>query len=817
MPPGINIRTSKTMSDCIMRRALAALALVVPILLATPAAASELPRPAELEPAVAFWTQVYSQVDSESGLLHDRRDLNVVYEVVDLQPGRTRDERRAGVRERREHYESILQQLASGKREDLSDEARRVLALFPDDVDNATLRQAADEVRFQLGQADRFRRGMIRAGAWEPHIRSTLADMGLPPEIAALPHVESSFNPNAYSRIGAAGMWQFTRATGQRFMRVDNIVDERMDPFASSVAAARLLQHNYSVTGDWALAITAYNHGLAGIRRAARATGSDDIADIVREYEGRNWGFASRNFYAAFLAAVDVEYAGQHYFGLLDRHSPVVSETIDMPFYARIDDIKAAFEVDRDELRALNRALRPAVWNGEKLVPRGYTLRVPAGPDVPPAADRLARIDSDQRYFAQVPDRYHRVARGESLSIIASRYGVSTRELVQLNNLRSANLIQVGQQLRLPGAGDAPIGGRTYTVQSGDNLSRIAQRVGMRVSALAAANNIDPSRPIQPGQELRIDGRPVEGAEPAVATAEEDDPASADDAPPPSETAAADLPAAEPDTETPAEADPGDVEPGEIDPGDTEPSTLAQDEPGALSETAAFGDTVDFATTFEILAAMMPAEAATTEERLTLGTDGLRGPPAALAAAPALAERANDRGADDEQEPMLAADPSDYTVADDGTIEVQAAETLGHYAEWLDLRASHLRRINNKRFGSPVVIGHRLKLDFRHVEPEYFERQRRDYHQALQVRFFDQFRITGAETLEIQSGDSLWTLARRHDNIPVWLMRQYNPDLDFDRLRPGMTFELPMVQRHEDPEPTADREGDDDRQVADGS
>lgn len=780
-----------------MRRALVALALVVPILLATPAAASDLPRPAELEPAVAFWTQVYSQVDSESGLLHDRRDLNVVYEVVDLQPGRTRDERRARVRERRQHYERILEQLASGARSDLSSEARRVLDLFPDDVDNATLRRAADEVRFQLGQADRFRRGMIRAGAWEPHIRRTLANMGLPPEIAALPHVESSFNPDAYSRVGAAGLWQFTRGTGRRFMRVDNIVDERMDPFVASVSAARLLQHNYSVTGDWALAITAYNHGLAGIRRAARAVGSDNIADIVREHEGRNWGFASRNFYAAFLAAVDVEFAGQHYFGLLDRHDAVVSETIDMPFYARIDDIQAAFEVDRETLRELNRALRPAVWNGDKLVPRGYTLRVPAGADLPSAAERLARIDSEQRYFAQIPDRYHRVARGESLSLIASRYGVSTRELGRLNNLRSANMIQVGQQLRLPGAGDTPISGRTYTVQSGDNLSRIAQRVGMSVGALAAANDIDPGRPIQPGQQLRIDGRAVAGAETAIAAAEEDAPPTTDAA----DAAAADAPAGETDAVTPS----GDA------PAVTDPSTLAQ------TETGAFGNTVDFATTAEILAAMMPAEAATSEERLALGTGGFRGPPAALAAAPVLAELARSRSADAEREPALASDPSDYTVAADNTIEVQAAETLGHYAEWLDLRASHLRQINNKRFGSPVVIGHRIKLDFRHVEPEYFERQRRDYHQALQTRFFEQFRITGAETLDIQSGDSLWTLARRHDNIPVWLLRQYNPDLDFDRLRPGMQFELPTVERHEDPNVAVEDGSGSEHVAADGS
>src|SRR5437763_250276 len=150
-----------------------------------------------------------------------------------------------------------------------------------------------EDVRFQLGQADRFRAGLIRSGAWETHIAQVLANLGLPAELAVLPHVESSFNPAAYSKVGAAGLWQFMRSTGRRYMRIDSAVDDRLDPFRSTEAAAQLLAYNYRVLGTWPLALTAYNHGTAGVRRAKETLGTDDIVRIVRSYNSRTFGFAS--------------------------------------------------------------------------------------------------------------------------------------------------------------------------------------------------------------------------------------------------------------------------------------------------------------------------------------------------------------------------------------------------------------------------------------------------------------------------------------------------------------------------------------------
>src|SRR5262249_57227313 len=128
---------------------------------------------------------------------------------------------------------------------------------------------------------------------------------------------------HAYARCGAAGMWQFSRPTGRRFMRVDSLVDERRDPFASSRAAALYLREVHNALDSWPLAITAYNHGPEGMARAVREVGTTDIATIIRQYDGKAFGYASRNFYAEFLAALQVEQDYQTHFGDLPLDAPL--------------------------------------------------------------------------------------------------------------------------------------------------------------------------------------------------------------------------------------------------------------------------------------------------------------------------------------------------------------------------------------------------------------------------------------------------------------------------------------------------------------
>ncbi len=134
---------------------------------------------------------------------------------------------------------------------------------------------------------------------------------------------------------------------------------------------------------------------------------------------------------------------------------------------------------------------------------------------------------------------------------------------------------------------------------------------------------------------------------------------------------------------------------------------------------------------------------------------------------------------------------------------MQAAETLGHYAEWLDVRASQLRQLNRISFATPVIIGRKVKLDFSKVTPDQFEARRAEYHRALQEAFFTEFRIKGTSEHIIKRGESVWVLAQQRYNIPIWLLRQYNPDLDLGSLQPGARLAIPLVEATGASEPSA--------------
>jgi membrane-bound lytic murein transglycosylase D len=140
------------------------------------------------------------------------------------------------------------------------------------------------------------------------------------------------------------------------------------------------------------------------------------------------------------------------------------------------------------------------------------------------------------------------------------------------------------------------------------------------------------------------------------------------------------------------------------------------------------------------------------------------------------------------------ADSIDYQVRDDGTIRVEATETLGHYADWLQLPTQSLRNLNKLKARQPVQLGQKLKLDYSRVSREAFEQVRRDYHAKLQGEFFVQHRIAGTEVYIVRRGDSLWTMTQRFSNLPIWLLRQYNPDTDLSDLRPGTQVVMPRVE-----------------------
>src|SRR5882724_1594268 len=388
-----------------------------------------MPRPAPLERDVQFWIRVYTQIDTNAGFLHDQYNLSVVYDTLSFAPNTTPSEREREVDQARERYGAVLRRIADAGEAPLSADDQRVRELWGPEGTPARLRSAIEDVRFQLGQADRFRAGLIRSGAWETHIAETLANLGLPAELAVLPHVESSFNPAAYSKVGAAGLWQFMRSTGRRYMRIDNAVDDRMDPFRSTEAAAQLLAYNYRLLGSWPLALTAYNHGAEGVRRAKETLGTDDIVRIVRNYNGRTFGFASRNFYVSFLAALDVDRNPESYFGSIDKLSEAKFQEVTLPAFVSIASLERALKLDKQKLRALNPALLRAVWDGQRQVPKAYHLRLPLDGQTWTSELLAQRLSPGELLAAQTEPRRYRVQPGDSLAKVAEQYGVTPEAL----------------------------------------------------------------------------------------------------------------------------------------------------------------------------------------------------------------------------------------------------------------------------------------------------------------------------------------------------------------------------------------------------
>jgi membrane-bound lytic murein transglycosylase D len=139
-----------------------------------------------------------------------------------------------------------------------------------------------------------------------PVFEEIFESYGVPREVSRLVFVESLFNERAFSKSGAAGLWQFMPGTARHFMTVNHQIDQRYDPILSTHGAARLLLKNYQILGSWPLAINAYNSGAANLQRAITTLGSRDISRIITNYKGGSYAFASRNFYPSFLAALEV-------------------------------------------------------------------------------------------------------------------------------------------------------------------------------------------------------------------------------------------------------------------------------------------------------------------------------------------------------------------------------------------------------------------------------------------------------------------------------------------------------------------------------
>ncbi len=337
-------------------------------------------------------------------------------------------------------------------------------------------------------------------------IRKILRQEGLPEDLAYLPLVESHFVPDARSPAGALGLWQFIPSTARRCgLRVDWWVDERLDPEASTRAAARHLKELYERFGDWELALAAYNAGPGAVDRALKRTGAQSYWDLVVTGALRS---ETCRYVPKFYAALAVARApGRYGLSWSEAPDPLRYDTVWVS--SPVDVVTAArlLGVASQHLRELN----PALLRG--CTPPGadrYPFRVPEGRGEAFAA-ALERVPRNQR----LSFRRYRIRPGDTLWHLGRRFGVRPAAIAELNGIASPRRLLPGREVVIP----VPVldprarlagmrsGGR-YVVRKGDTLWGIAQRHGVRVRDLLAWNGLSARDVIRPGQVLWLRRRP---------------------------------------------------------------------------------------------------------------------------------------------------------------------------------------------------------------------------------------------------------------------------------------------------------------------
>ena len=551
-----------------IRRTFAAVALCLSILGSpahgqdAPAAPTDFPRYPAIDGNVRFWTRVYGEWGLGQVVLHDARRPELIYEVVAL-PGtvgeRYSDEQRAFIDARAEFWRARLraleQTLAAGQ--SLDEDQKGLALLVTTNAGSEAIRGSADRVRTQRGVRERFRRGIEISRRYDALIREALREEGVPEDLAFLPHVESSFQSRAVSSAGAVGAWQFTRAAGRRYMHVTSAFDERLDAVLAARGAARYLKDAYAKLGQWPLALTSYNHGVGGMEQAVASLGAD-YERIFLEYQGRLFGFASRNFYSEFLAAVEVASHPETYFPEgLSPEPPLDNDRVTLARATSPRTMARRHGLRVDELAALNPAWTARAVRSDLSIPAQATVWLPRGtlaasrpsPASPPATERrvteyvvrtgdtltaiatryavdvadLCRwnglsegstaIQPGQRLVVSgerapsAPDGEHVVGDGETLSTIARLHGVSIEQLRALNGLGpNDTLIHAGDRLVVRGTESAATAARdsVHVVRRGETLLRIATSYGVRLADLLHINRLDSRTVIHPGQRIVI-------------------------------------------------------------------------------------------------------------------------------------------------------------------------------------------------------------------------------------------------------------------------------------------------------------------------
>lgn len=479
--------------------------------------------PDPMKHRVEFWIDIFTRYGKHQVVMHHRDYPHIVFDVVDLRPkqGKVSDAAlekllKKEKKKREKEIIAALKLLAGGRPAKSALEKRIELEMkaLPGGTSKYKKVYRDKLVRGQTGIRERYMDAMKRSGRYMHIIEDIFVnEFRLPIELTRLPFIESSFDYRAYSSVGAAGIWQFMSRTARYYkMKVDRYVDERRDIISATRGAAMYLRDAFDVLGNWPLALTSYNHGVGGIKRKIKKLGTKDITKIVEHPTKRVLGFASNNFYAEFLAALEVYDNRQIYFPGLEIESPRELGEIKMVHTMSSAYVTKKLGVNAETLKEYNTGLSSRIWKGIYNIPKGYALKVP--PRYVQYASLLRKPEPGAPAASSVyGGSVYKVRRGDNLSTLAKRFGTSVSQLKKMNGLRGTTLY-IGQRLRVTAerphvskvaAKDRP---SIYSVRRGDSLYVIGRRYGMSISELMRLNGLTSSK-IKVGQKLRLRGSGV--------------------------------------------------------------------------------------------------------------------------------------------------------------------------------------------------------------------------------------------------------------------------------------------------------------------
>ncbi len=367
--------------------------------------------------------------------------------------------------------------------------------------------------QFQGRQRKHYKRWLERSTRFKPFIETELEKAGLPKELVYLAMIESGFNPSAYSRAHAVGLWQFIRGTGRNYgLRIDTWIDERRDPALATRAAIEYLSFLYDEFDDWYLAVAAYNAGEGKIARGIKRYKTRDFWQLAQH---NYLSLETKRYVPKLIAAIMISQKPEQFgFSDVQYRQPVTFDLINVPSGTDLNAVAVAAKTDIKTLRRLNNALR------RNMTPPGghtYSLRIPSGSQAM-AARNLKRLHP----VVTTAYKTHTVKRGDTLSKICRTHHINKTTLLKANNIRTA-LLKRGQRIRIPyrttkyillKEGETPAShfasnskdGKMilHRLKKGETLSRIARQYNVPAQSIIQWNDIADVRKIKAGEHIAL-------------------------------------------------------------------------------------------------------------------------------------------------------------------------------------------------------------------------------------------------------------------------------------------------------------------------